>query len=123
MAIAIIVGLLGIFVAWLFYVKNPELPRRFVERYKGLFTVVHHKYFVDEFYGFVFVKGLFGLGTLCKNFFDEKIIDGAINGVASLLGGVGSVIRRVQNGLVQGYAFAMILGAIFVTYFIVRMIP
>ena len=63
------------------------------------------------------------MGRLCKNFFDETIIDGTINGVAYLLDGVGSLIRRVQNGLVQGYAFAMILGAIFVIYCIVRMIP
>ncbi|HEY3278843.1 MAG TPA: NADH-quinone oxidoreductase subunit L [Syntrophorhabdaceae bacterium] len=123
MAIAVLIGLLGIFVAWFFYIKNPEIPKRFVKRYNNFFTLVHNKYYVDEIYGFIFVKGLFGLGKLCKSFFDEKIIDGAINGVASLMGGVGSLIRRVQNGLVQGYAFAMIIGAIFVIYFIVRMIP
>ncbi len=78
---------------------------------------------MDELYGATFVKGLFGLGRLCKNFFDETVIDGAINGVAYLLDGVGGLIRRVQNGLVQAYAFAMILGAIFVIYCIVRMIP
>jgi NADH-quinone oxidoreductase subunit L len=123
MIMAITIGLIGIFVAWLFYVKNPNLPKKFVEKFHGLFVLVHNKYFVDELYGATFVRGLFGLGGLCKNFFDETIIDGTINGIAYLMDGVGGLVRRVQNGLVQAYAFAMILGAIFVIYCVVRMIP
>lgn len=123
MVTAIIVALLGIFIAWLFYVKNPSLPERFVKRFSGLFKLVHNKYFVDEFYIFIFVKGLFGIGKICKNFIDEVIIDGIANGLAYLIRGIGNVIRRVQNGLVQGYAFAMILGAIVVIgYLVTRMI-
>lgn len=124
MIAAIAIAALGIFIAWLFYVKNPELPKRFVERFKTLFTVVHNKYFVDEFYGFIFVNGLFGLGRICKEFIDERIIDGAINGTAYLMDSAGNLIRRIQNGLVQGYAFAVILGAILVIgYLVARMIP
>lgn len=124
MIAAIAIAVLGIFIAWLFYVKNPELPKRFVERFKTTFTVVHNKYFVDEFYDFVFVKGLFGLGRICKEFLDERIIDGAINGTAYLMDSAGNLLRRVQNGLVQGYAFAVILGAILVIgYLVTRMIP
>lgn len=123
MIAAIAIGLSGIFIAWLFYVKNPELPKKFVKKFEGLFVLVHNKYFVDEIYGFIFVNNLFRLGNLCKNFFDEKIIDGIINGTASLMAGIGGLLRRLQNGLVQGYAFAMILGAIFVLYYMIRMIP
>ena len=123
MVMAVLIGLTGIFIAWLFYVKNPDLPKRFVEKQRGLFTLVHNKYFVDAIYGFIFVKGLLKIGTICKNFVDETIIDGTINGVASLVSGVGNLVRRVQNGLVQGYAFAMILGAIVVIgYLISRML-
>ena len=123
MIAAIAIALIGIFVAWLFYVKNPEIPKKFVQKFHGLFTLVHNKYFVDELYGFVFVKGLFKIGALCKEFFDEMIIDGIINGIAALMSGIGSLIRRIQNGLVQGYAFAIIFGAIIVIgYLISRMI-
>ena len=82
---------------------------------------VYNKYFVDEIYGAVFVRGLLGLGTVLKNFFDEIVIDGTINGVAALLRGVGSLLRLLQTGYVQGYAFAMIVGAIIVIgYLVVR---
>ncbi len=121
MVMAIVIAFIGIFVAYLFYIKNPELPKKFVAKWHGLFHVVHNKYFVDEFYGFIFVKGLFKLGAFCKNFVDEVIIDGTINAVVSLLDIVGSVIRRIQSGIMEGYAFAMIVGAIIVVgYLIVR---
>ncbi len=119
---AIIIGFLGIFIAWLFYMKYPNLPKRFVEKFHGLFTLVHNKYFVDELYGFIFVKGLFKLGKVCKDFFDETIIDGIINGIAAVLSGIGSLIRKIQSGFVQGYAFAIIFGAIIVIGYLISRI-
>ncbi len=119
---AVIIGLLGIFIAWLFYVKNPNLPKKFVEKFHGLFTLVHNKYFIDELYGFIFVRGLLKLGRFCKDFFDEMIVDGIVNGIASLLAGVGGIIRKVQTGAVQGYAFAVILGAIAVVGYLISRI-
>jgi NADH-quinone oxidoreductase subunit L len=119
---AIIIGLLGIFIAWLFYVKKPDLPEKFVRKFQGLFTLVHNKYFVDELYGFVFVKGLFKVGKVCKNFVDETIIDGIINGMAGALSGIGGLIRKIQTGFVQGYAFGIIFGAIIVIGYLISRI-
>jgi NADH-quinone oxidoreductase subunit L len=119
---AVLIGLLGIFIAWLFYVKNPNLPKKFVEKFHGLFTLVHNKYFIDELYGFIFVRGLLKLGKFCKDYFDELIIDGIINNAASLLAGIGGLIRKVQTGMVQGYAFAVILGAIAVIGYLISRI-
>ncbi len=119
---AIIIGLFGIFLAWLFYVKNPNIPKKFVEKFHGLFTLVHNKYFVDELYGFIFVRGLMKLGRFCKDFFDEMIVDGIANGIASLLSGISSIIRKVQTGVVQGYAFAIIFGAIIVIGYLISRI-
>jgi len=121
MVLSVVIGLLGIFIAYKMYIKNPELPDRFVSRCTGFYRTVHNKYYVDEIYGAVFVRSLLGLGTVMKNFFDEVIIDGTINGVAALLGWAGGVLRKIQAGYVQGYAFAMIAGAILVLgYFLFR---
>ncbi len=121
MILSVVIAFIGIYIAYRLYIKNPEIPKRFVERFSGLHRVVYNKYFVDEIYGAIFVRGLFGLGTVLKSFFDEIVIDGTINGVAALLGWAGSLLRRVQSGYVQGYAFAMIVGAIIVIgYLVVR---
>ncbi|MGD0233528.1 MAG: NADH-quinone oxidoreductase subunit L [Syntrophorhabdales bacterium] len=121
MILSVVIAFIGIYIAYRLYIKSPEIPKRFVERFSGLYRVVYNKYFVDEIYGVIFVRGLLGLGTVLKSFFDEIVIDGTINGVAALLGWAGGLLRRVQSGYVQGYAFAMIVGAIIVIgYLVVR---
>ncbi len=121
MILSVVIALIGIFIAYRLYIRNPELPKRFVARFSGLHRAVYNKYFVDEIYGATVVRGLLGLGTVLKNFFDEIVIDGTINGVASFLRWCGSLLRLLQAGYVQGYAFAMIVGAIIVIgYLVVR---
>jgi NADH-quinone oxidoreductase subunit L len=121
MILSVLIALIGIYIAYRLYIKNPEIPERFVARFSGLHRVVYNKYFVDQIYGALFVRGLLGLGTVLKNFFDEIVIDGTINGVAALLRWIGSLLRLLQAGYVQGYAFAMIVGAIIVIgYLVVR---
>ena len=123
MAAAVIIAFLGIFIAYYFYVRRPEIPVNFVRAFPGVFGTVNQKYYVDEIYQAVFVRGLFALGRFLKRVIDETLIDGAVNGIALLLGGIGSLIRLIQTGYVQGYAFAMIIGAIAVLgYLIMKVI-
>lgn len=42
---------------------------------------------------------------------DDRGIDGAVNGLAALVGGVSSRVRRLQTGFVRSYALAMFAGA------------
>ena len=52
--------------------------------------------------------------------FDGKVIDGAVNGVGKLVQFDGSVLRRIQNGLVRSYAALIAVGAIgLMIYFLV----
>ena len=123
MIAAIVIALSGILVAYICYIRRPAIPENFVKTFPGVFRWVNHKYYVDELYQFVFVRGLFALGRFFKSVVDEVLIDGSINGTAYLLNGVGWIMGRMQAGYVQGYAFAMILGAIAVLgYLIVRVV-
>ena len=123
MAAAVIIAFAGIFIAYYLYLRRPEIPADFVRAFPGVFRTVNHKYYVDELYQAVFVRGLFALGRIAKGFIDETLIDGTVNGIARLIGGIGSLIRLIQTGYVQGYAFAMIIGAIAVLgYLIMKVI-
>jgi len=123
MVVAVLVAAFGIYMAYLMFLKKPELSERFVERFKGLYTTVNNKYYVDEIYNAIFVQRLLGLGRFLKNIVDEILIDGTINGLAWLLRGIGSVVRLLQTGYVQGYAVAIMAGAIIVLgYLVLRMI-
>jgi len=123
MAISVVIALIGIGIAYVFYVKNPALPKLAAEKLKGLYKLVLNKYYVDELYEVLFIKSLKGLGTGLWRGFDEFIIDGTVNGIAYLIGWISGVMRRMQTGLVQNYAFSMIIGGVILAgYYIVRAI-
>jgi NADH-quinone oxidoreductase subunit L len=44
-------------------------------------------------------------------FFDNRVIDGAVNGSAALIGGISGRVRRFQTGFVRSYALSMFTGA------------
>ncbi len=44
-------------------------------------------------------------------FVDNRGVDGAVNGLAALIGGTSGRIRRLQNGFVRSYALSMLAGA------------
>ncbi|MDW8001856.1 MAG: NADH-quinone oxidoreductase subunit L [Deltaproteobacteria bacterium] len=124
MVLSVIVALIGIYVAYTYYLKKPELSEDFAKRHQTLYKTIHNKYYVDEVYGYLFVRNLLRLGTFLKNFIDEAIIDGIVNGLGYILRGLGSLLRFLQSGYVQAYAFSMIIGAIVVMgYLLVKVIP
>jgi len=43
-------------------------------------------------------------------FVDNRIVDGAVNGTAGLVGVIASQLRRVQTGFVRSYALSMVIG-------------
>ena len=123
MVISVVIALIGIGTAYLFYVKNPALPKMLAERWKGLYKLVFNKYYVDELYEILFINSLKNLGTGLWKGFDEFVIDGSINGVAYLIGWISGGLRKIQTGVVQNYAFSIILGGVvLVVYYIVRAI-
>lgn len=104
-------ALFGVGVAWFFYMYKPQLPNVVAERFKLLYEVLIHKFYFDELYGFVFVRGARDLGRLLWQVGDVTIIDGGlVNGSARMIGWFSGVLRRGQSGYLYHYAFAMIIG-------------
>ncbi len=119
MVASVAIALLGIALAYLFYVKNPALPGLFTARFARLYHWVYNKYFVDELYDFVFVRGIQKAGAFLLKVADGWIIEGLINGTADALQRAGGRLRKVETGYVQEYAFAIIVGAILVVGYLV----
>lgn len=45
---------------------------------------------------------------------DRHVVDGAVMGTATALGGLSSVVRKLQNGYVRSYGLTMVVGAVVV---------
>lgn len=103
--------LLGTGLAWLFYIRRPELPAALARTQAPLYRFLLNKWYFDEIYDAVFVRGAQALGRLFWRCGDGAAIDGTINGIA--LGAVPTFTRlasRLQSGYVFHYAFAMVIG-------------
>jgi len=119
MIIAVAVGLAGIYIAYLFYVKNRELPEKLVKSYPLLHNLMYNKWYVDEIYEIIFEKPGHFIGSVFWVIWDELIVDGVVRGVTGIIRGVGYGLRFVQTGSVQFYAVSILLGIIItVTYFL-----
>jgi NADH-quinone oxidoreductase subunit L len=112
---AVAIGLIGLALAFRYYLQEGYLERRtrVTTPLAGLRTVLKHKWYVDEFYGAVIVRPALGLANLAASF-DRVVIDGAVMGVAKLIGYGASHLRQVQSGLVRRYVMTMLGGAVLV---------
>ena len=103
----------GVFFAWLFYMKRPDLPAVIQKKFSLLHTIFINKYGFDRFNEIVFAGGSRALGTALWKYIDMKLIDGlVVNGSAKTVGWISLIMRRMQTGYLYTYAFAMILGLV-----------
>ncbi len=109
----VIVGLIGLLVAWWFYIKNPDAPKKLAQSMRGLYTLLLNKYYVDEIYGALIVTPLLWISkNVLWHVVDERIIDGTVNGVATLARETGGEARKLQSGNARSYATWVIIGAV-----------
>ncbi|WP_447725385.1 NADH-quinone oxidoreductase subunit L [Sphingomonas koreensis] len=108
---ATIVMLLGLFGAWVAYIKSPSIPARFTATFGLLYKFLLNKWYFDELYNVLFVKPAFWFGRLFWKKGDEGTIDRfGPNGSAAVVK-FGSVLTgKLQSGYVYSYAFVMLIG-------------
>lgn len=139
MAISVAVAASGIFIAYLMYYRNALSPDRLSPLAGGfLYRLSYNKYYIDEVYQFLFVRGtlLFArigawfdqyiidsivdgsarttkIVSWINGLFDNYIIDGIVNRIADSTFAAGDRFRRVQTGNINSYLY-VILGAVLV---------
>jgi len=128
----------GIGLAYRMYSSESLRPETFSEALGGLpYRAVLNKYWVDELYGLVFVRGTLllcravawfdlhvidglvdGSAALVRGWawlsgrFDLYVVDGAVNGVADVTQFVGRRVRNVQSGAINAYLYVVLLGVL-----------
>ncbi len=108
------VALLGISLALLFYGRRPMIPEALVRKFPRLYSLVAHKYYVDEAYGALIVNPLLRGSEAVYRHFDLKIIDGAVNGAGRLASLAGRGLNTLQTGRTRDYALAILAGLLIV---------
>jgi NADH-quinone oxidoreductase subunit L len=109
--ISFIVALFGIFCAYAVYNRKWITAESLGRAFGPLYTLVYRKYFFDELYeniiiNLAFIKGLFNGFQI----FDSRGVDGAVNGVATVVVSGGRAVRRAQTGQLQLYGLFIGIG-------------
>ena len=104
----------GILVAYLAYIARSPVfnPRRWAERFKPLYALFFNKWYFDEIYEALIIHPAYLFSRFLWQIVDARVIDGAVNGVASSVGFTSGRLRRVQTGFVANYALAIAIGAV-----------
>jgi NADH-quinone oxidoreductase subunit L len=114
--VAVLIALIGFFVAWWFYIRKPGTADKLAERMHGAYTLLLNKYYVDEIYLALFVRPLLWVSTnVLWHVVDEGIIDGTVNGTARVAREAGGQLRELQSGNARSYATWVVIGAVGVT--------
>lgn len=105
-------ALLGLYLAWLLYYRNPQLPQQIAAALGGLHEAVVHKYYVDEIYAALFVKPLIlGSTQVLWHGVDQNVIDATLDNSATGAREVSDSVRHMQSGNLRSYAGWIALGA------------
>jgi len=113
-------AVVGIVVAWLCYIRYPQIPAIMSRRFSWIYRIWENKYGFDRFNQIVFAGGARKLGEFFWRVGDIDTIDGVmVNGTADSIGRIARVARRFQTGYLYQYAFVMLLGLLgFITWLI-----
>jgi NADH-quinone oxidoreductase subunit L len=107
-AISVVVAVLGVALAFRVYGKRTEEP--LARSAPKIYDTLVHKYWVDELYDLAVVRTVYRMSRRLWTFWDEKVVDGAVNGVGRVFESGWAVLRLFQTGFVGTYALFFTLG-------------
>jgi NADH-quinone oxidoreductase subunit L len=113
MGVSLTIAVSGIAVAYFVWIKRRRIADNMVREFPGLHRLLLNKYYVDELYDATIVQPIKAASTEgLWRWFDVRVIDGAVNGTASIVDGSAGVLRRLQSGSVRAYAGSLFVGVV-----------
>jgi NADH-quinone oxidoreductase subunit L len=105
-----VIAVVGVFVGLRIWVRRADHPSLEPIFLRGA-------WFINELYDAVFGRPSERLAAFCAEVVDPKVIDGAVNGIATAAGRTGTLVRRTQTGYVRNYVLGIVFGTVLVLAF------
>jgi len=119
MLFSMLVAFAGIYVAYRMYIGKPELPALLAKKYRVAYELIYNKYYVDEIYDATVVEPIKEGSNFLWTGVDNKVVDGAVNGSASVVAWLSAHFRKLETGFLQNYALAIVLGVALIVGYLV----
>jgi NADH-quinone oxidoreductase subunit L len=121
-SISVLAAVSGLSLAWLLYLRRPQLPQQIADALGSFYQAVLHKYYVDEFYATLFVKPLVdGSTRILWQGIDRDVIDATLDNSAEGAREVSDGMRHMQSGNLRSYAGWIAAGASVVIAYMIWM--
>jgi NADH-quinone oxidoreductase subunit L len=110
MGLSIVIAFIGIGLAYFIALKNwPRNAEKTARAFGPFYRISFNRWWWDDFYNIAVVGGLH-LAAHLATWFDRWIIDGILHSTAWLATQASRIVRGFQNGQVQAYALAILIG-------------
>ena len=107
----LVVGAVGIGLAYYMYMVKTDVPARLAARFHYLYLFLYNKWYFDELFDWMFVRPAHYLGRELWREGDGTIIDGlGPDGITAVTRNLAARASQLQSGYVYHYAFAMLIG-------------
>ena len=115
MGVSSAIALIGMGIAAFIWLKRRAIADAAARSFSPVYRLLLNKYYVDEAYDATIVQPIRVVSHegLWRGF-DVRVIDGAVNGTAAIVGGSAAVLRRVQTGSVRTYAGSLFVGVVLI---------
>ncbi|MEQ1898807.1 MAG: NADH-quinone oxidoreductase subunit L [Vicinamibacterales bacterium] len=106
------IAFLGIGFAAFVWLRRRDLADSAARSLAPVHRTLLKKYYVDEIYDAVIVRPIHAFSRDGLWRMDTGIVDGAVNGVASIVAHCATALRRLQTGSVRAYAGSVLVGVV-----------
>ncbi len=117
-----VVGVSGVLVAWLVWVRRPGTSARLQARFPAIHRLLENKWYFDEAIDMVFIRPGAWIGRFAQQTFERLVVNGTlVSGTTMIVRAGSQAVRAAQSGLLRSYAAMLLLGlAAVILYFLIR---
>ena len=114
------VALLSVIIYWAYqtFVRRVEIPSGDEVKLTPVQRIITNKFYIDEFYRAAFEKPFGNLSIFLFRKVETTILDPAVSQIGRATATLGTLTRKLQQGNISFYLFAMVAGILLFIVFI-----
>jgi NADH-quinone oxidoreductase subunit L len=118
LVIGAVLGIAGIALAHLIWVRKRGTSARFQERFAPLHKLFANKWYFDELIDVLVVRPFAWFGRFGRQTFERVFVQGTlVEGTSSVVRAGSATVRALQSGLLRSYAALLLLGVVAVAFY------
>jgi NADH-quinone oxidoreductase subunit L len=110
--VSVLVALTGFYFAYIFYYKKPGTASALADRAKPVYSLLEHKYWIDEFYtNFLVIPLMMMTRGFLELIFERGVVNGSGRAAGMATRGLAWATRTQISGNIRSYAGWLAIGA------------